>query len=178
MIPYSFATVTLLVVCFLSDRINSKGPALFICMATSSIGFIILMTTNNKVALIAGTCFVTSGLYPGIILTVSWITINHSGYTKRSTAWAMAQITGQGLSIIGTQVYRNPPRYLAGHGTLLGFFSLALCSIVCNYLWMRKENRKRDARAEEVQRLGTNGELAAKGVDKLYDFHPDFRYIL
>ena len=178
MIPYAFATVTLMTVCFLSDRINSKGPILFICMSTSAIGFIILMITTNKVALIAGTCFVTSGLYPGIILTVSWITINHGGYTKRSTAWAMAQITGQGLSIIGTQVYRHPPRYLAGHGTLLAFFSLALCAIVCYYLWMRRENRKRDDRTAELLRTGTKDELAEKSADELLDFHPEFRYIL
>jgi hypothetical protein len=178
MIPYEFATVTLLAVCFISDSINTKGPILFLCMATSSAGFIILMTTTNKVALIAGTCFVTSGLYPGVILTVSWITINHSGYTKRSTAWAMAQITGQGLSIIGTQVYRHPPRYLSGHGTLLAFFSLALFSIVCNYLWMRKENRNRDTRAEEFRTLGTKDVDAEKSVNELLDFHPDFRYIL
>jgi hypothetical protein len=177
-IPYAFATVTLLAVCFLSDRINTKGPILFACMATSSVRFIILLTTTNKIALIAGTCFVTSGLYPRIILTVSWITINHSGYTKRSTAWAMAQITGQGLSIIGTQVYRHPPRYLSGHGTLLAFFLLALCSIVCNYLWMRRENRTKDSRAEEFRTLGTKDQEAEKSVDELLDFHPDFRYIL
>jgi MFS family permease len=178
MIPYAFATVTLLAVCFISDRINTKGPILFICMATSATGLIILMATTNKVALIAGTCFVTAGLYPGVILTVSWITINHSGYTKRSTAWAIAQITGQGLSIIGTQVYRHPPRYLSGHGTVLAFFILALCSIVCNYLWMRRENTKRDARAEEFRTLGTNDIEAEKSTSDLLDFHPNFRYIL
>ncbi|KUJ17697.1 MFS general substrate transporter [Mollisia scopiformis] len=178
MIPYAFATVSLLTVCFLSDRINSKGPILFICMATSSVGYIILMATTNKVALIAGTCFVASGLYPAVILTVSWITINHGGYTKRSTAWAMAQITGQGLSIIGTQVYRTPPRYLAGHGTLLGFFCLALVSIVCNWFWMRRENHRKDARAEEFRAAGTKDEEAEKSMDELLDKHPSFKYIL
>jgi hypothetical protein len=53
---------------------------------------------DYKVALIASIYFVTSGLYLGIILTVSWIAINYYGYTKQGTAWAMAQITGQGLS--------------------------------------------------------------------------------
>jgi hypothetical protein len=130
MIPYAFATVTLWAVCTMSDRISSKGPVLFLCMSTSAIGFIILMTTTNRVALIAGTCFVTSGLYPGIILTGSWITINHSGYTKRSTAWAMAQLTDQGLSIIGTQVYRNPPRFLSGWHTSGVFYP----SIVLDWL--------------------------------------------
>jgi hypothetical protein len=178
MIPYAFATVTLLTVCFLSDSLNTKGPVLFACMACSSIGFIILMTTTNKVALMAGTCFVASGLYPGIILTVSWVTINHSGYTKRSTAFAMAQITGQGLSIIGTQVYRHPPRYLAGHGTLLAFFTLAEVSIVCNYLWMRRENRIKDSVAAECIRTGEADKEAVKSMDELLDKHPDFRYIL
>ncbi|PVH70658.1 hypothetical protein DL98DRAFT_540666 [Cadophora sp. DSE1049] len=53
------------------------------------------------------TCLVTSSLYPGVILTVSWITINHGGCTKQSTGWAMAQIIGQGLSIIETQIRRE-----------------------------------------------------------------------
>jgi hypothetical protein len=178
MIPYAFATVTLLSVCFISDRLNSKGPVLFFAMSTTAVGYIILITTTNRIALIAGTCFVASGLYPSIILTVSWITINHGGYTKRSTAFAMAQITGQGLSIMGTQIYRHPPRYIAGHGTLLGFFALALCSIVCNYLWMRRENRRRDARAAEATQDQATAELDESKIEELYDFHPEFRYIL
>lgn len=178
MIPYAFATVSLLAVCFFSDHINTKGPVLFACVATSAAGYILLIATTNKVALIAGTCLVSAGLYPGIILTVAWITINHGGYTKRSTAFAMAQISGQSCSIIGTQVYRNPPRYIAGHATLLGFFCLALCAIVCNWFWMRRENRRRDERAEEFRRTGTKDAEAEKSVDELLDYHPEFRYIL
>lgn len=178
MIPYAFGTVTLLGVCLYSDRLNSKGPFLFLCMATSAIGYVILIATTNPVALIAGTCFVAAGLYPSVILTVSWITINHGGYTKRATAFAMAQITSQGLSIMGTQIYRNPPRYIAGHGTLLGFFCLALCAITCNFLWMRRENRKRDALAQEFVAAGTKNPDSEKKTDELFDYHPDFRYIL
>ncbi|RDW65994.1 hypothetical protein BP6252_09629 [Coleophoma cylindrospora] len=177
-IPYAFATITLLAVCIVSDRFDTKGPLLLLCLATSSIGFIILLSTTNRIALIAGTCFVASGLYPGIILTVSWVTINHGGYTKRSTAWAMAQITGQGLSIIGTQVYRHPPRFLAGHGCLLGFFIAAMLATVANWWYMRRENRKRDHRADEFRTRGVKDEKAEKSADELLDWHPDFRYIL
>lgn len=178
MIPYAFVTVSLLLVCFLSDRINSKGPVLFISIATSVVGYIILVTTTNKVALIAGTCFIASGLYPSVILTVPWITINHGGYTKQSTAVAMAQITGQGLSMIGTQIYRTPPRYLAGHGTMLDFFSLGLVSIVCNWFWMRRENIRKYIKAEEFRTTGRKDAEAEKSMDELLDKHPDFRYIL
>ena len=90
----------------------------------------------------------------------------------------MAQITGQGLSIVGTQVYRHPPRYLAGHGTLLGFFVLGLSATVGNWWWMRRENAKRDSVADECARTGTKDERAEIGEEELLDWHPEFRYIL
>lgn len=132
MIPYFIATFTLLGVCAYSDRINTKGPAILLCLATSAVGYIVLMTTTNRVALMVGACLVTSGLYPTVILTGAWILINHGGYTKRSTAWAMAQIAAQSCGIIGTQVYRRPPRFLTGHGVLLGFLVMAMCATVAN----------------------------------------------
>jgi hypothetical protein len=136
------------------------------------------MSTTNRIALIAGTCFVTSGLYPSIILTVSWITINHGGYTKRSTAWAMAQIMGQGWSIIGTQIYRNPPRFIAGHATLLGFFCLAMVATVANYFYMARENRLKDERAQKFRQEGRTDPDSEKGLEEVFDYHPDFKYIL
>lgn len=79
---------------------------------------------------------------------------------------------------MGTQIYRKPPRFIAGHATLLGFFALALLSIVCNYLWMQRENRKRDAVAAQNTQEQARPELDEKALEELYDFHPDFRYIL
>jgi hypothetical protein len=90
----------------------------------------------------------------------------------------MAQITGQGFSIIGTQVYRKAPRFLAGHGTLLGLFTLAEVAVAANYWWMRRENRKKEALALERARLGANDDDMGKSMEELLDKHPDFRYIL
>jgi MFS family permease len=178
MIPYAFATVTLLSMCIISDRLNSKGPVLIICLSTTMIGYILLMTNTNKVALIAGTCFVTSGLYPGIMICASWITINHGGYSKRATAFAFAQIVGQCLSIIGTQVYRKPPRFLAGHGTLLAFYCAAFAATFINYFYMKRQNKKKEAVAAEWAARGLPNPDSAKSYEELYDYHPDFRYIL
>ena len=69
---------------------------------------------------------------------------------------------------MGTQVYRHPPRYLAGHGCLLAFFMLAMAATAVNWWWMRRENGRRDANTEEE----------GKGEDELLDWHPSFRYIL
>lgn len=178
MIPYGVATVSLVTVCLLSDRINSKGPVLLLCLATSGIGYIILMATTNKVALIAGACLVTLGIFPGGILNVAWININHGGYTKRSTAWAMAQVTGNACGIVGTQVYRDPPRFLAGHGTLLGSLVLAIGATVTNYLWMKTANRKKEESAMKWRNEGRENPNRNKTYEELLDYHPDFKYIL
>ncbi|OCK99096.1 MFS general substrate transporter [Cenococcum geophilum 1.58] len=178
MIPYGVATVSLVTVCLLSDRVNSKGPVLLLCLATSGIGYIILMATTNKVALIAGACLVTLGIFPGGILNVAWININHGGYTKRSTAWAMAQVTGNACGIVGTQVYRDPPRFLAGHGTLLGSLVLAIGATVTNYLWMKTANRKKEESVMKWRNEGRENPNRNKTYEELLDYHPDFKYIL
>jgi hypothetical protein len=178
MIPYSFATVSLLGMCILSDRLNSKGLVLIACLSTSVIGYILLMSTTNTVALVAATCFVTSGLYPSIMICASWISLNHGGFSKRATALAFAQIVGQCLSIIGTQVYRHPPRYISGHGTLLAFFSLAIVASISNYFYMKSQNRKKEAVAAEWAERGISNPDSSKSFDELFDYHPDFRYVL
>ena len=143
-IPYGVATISLVTLCPLSDRINSKGPVLLFCLGTSSIGYIILMATTNKAALIIGTCLVALGIYPAGVLNATWININHGGYTKRSTAWAMAQIVGNTCGIVGTQVYRDPPRFLTGHGTLLAFLVLAMVTTMTHYIWMKTANKSKE----------------------------------
>ncbi|KAH0536475.1 hypothetical protein FGG08_006656 [Glutinoglossum americanum] len=117
-------------------------------------------------------------LYPGAILNVVWININHGGYTKRSTAWAMAQVTGNSYGIIGTQVYRHPPRFLVGHGTLLGSLALAMGAVVANYLWMRNENRKKEEVAMWWRDQGQENPDKERTFEELLDYHPDFKYFL
>ena len=104
-ISYACATVTLIVICILSDRINVKGALLVGTLCTSCIGYIILLSIPNSssaVAKIIATCLITSGLYPSVVLAATWLGINTAGFTKRGTTWAMAEIVGQCVSILGT----------------------------------------------------------------------------
>jgi hypothetical protein len=43
---------------------------------------------------------------------------------------------------------------------------------------MRRENRRRDARAAEATQDQATTELDESKIEELYDFHPEFRYIL
>ena len=181
-IPYSFAIVSTPILCYISDKTRMRAIPMIFCLLTSIVGFIILLSTVNKVALIAGCCFVATGAYPAIGIGASWISTIHGGYTKRSTAFGISQIFVQGYSIIGTQVYDSPPRFYKGHGVLLGLYCLALLSCVILYIWCKKMNRERDDIAitlqNEQEKAGTEVEVVQikPSFEDLCDYHPDWRY--
>ena len=114
MIPYACAFIAFIVVGIASDPLNKKGPFLVGTISTAIVGYIIVMTDVSNPVKIFATCLITSGLYPSVILLVPWLSINTAGFTKRGTTWAMAEIGGQCLSIMGTHVYDDPPAYHSG----------------------------------------------------------------
>jgi hypothetical protein len=141
-------------------------------------GFVLLLATTNKVALMAGTCFVASGAYAGVILGATWNIVNQGGYTKRAVASACSQIFIQCYSIISTQIYKQPPRFFLGHSVLLGLVSLGLLAAVANLLIMKKRNRDRDAKgAVFAQRDEVDPDMA-KSYEELCDYHPGYRYVM
>ena len=175
-IPYSFAIVSTPTFCYISDRLGKKAMPMVFCLVTTIIGLLMLLATTNKVALIAGCCFITTGAYPAIGIGASWITSMHGGYSKRSTAFGVCQIFIQGYSIIGTQVYKKPPRFYTGHGVLLGLTILALICTLVLYFWLKKQNRERDAAAESRKDNGEPDLSLYKSFEELYDYHPNWRY--
>jgi hypothetical protein len=178
MIPYAFATCSTPAVCILSDRMNRKGLPLLLCLATSIIGLIILLTTSSVPVKVVGCCFVSTGAYPGVVLAANFTVSNHGGYTKRCTAWAVAQVFIQCYSIISTQIYIHPPHFYLGHGVLLALNAVGAIATLVMYFIMKKANKDRDSlvvsQAAEW-RIDADNE---KSYEELCDFHPLFRYHL
>jgi MFS family permease len=173
-IPYAFGLTTLIIASYISDRFRCKAFILLICMSISITGFILLLLTTNTVALVAGACFVLAGAYPALAVSVAWLYSFHGGFTKRAFAAWFAQIFIQGESIIATQVYDSPPRYFKGHGIALGFYVLAVTSVLVLYVLLRNANAERDRKAQEQAGAG----LDENTFEDLCDFHPDWRYAL
>lgn len=178
MIPYAFGLVALVSVAFLSDHLNHKAWVAFGCLCTSIVGFVILLATTNKVALVAGACFVLAGAYPGLVVTVAWGLTMHGGFTKRATQIWILQIMIQCESIIATQVYNKPPRFFKGHGVALGFYMLAAASVVVLYFIVTRANAERDRRALEFRQRGEADPKSQQTIEDLCDFHPDYRYAI
>lgn len=178
MIPYAFGFFALVMMSFVSDYLNHRAFIIFGSYAVTILGFIILLTTTNKVALMAGLCFVLAGVYPGTIVSVAWTVTFHGGFTKRATAIWASQIFIQGYSIIATEVYTTPPRFYKGHGVGLALCCTAMISTLALYVIMARANRERDRRAQELEATGEVDEMAEKTFEDLCDFHPAWRYAL
>lgn len=50
----------------------------------------------------------------------------NTGYTKRELSIWVLQISIQGYGITASQIYRTPPRYLMGHGIVIGLYLLVI----------------------------------------------------
>jgi Mg2+/citrate symporter len=132
----------------------------------------------SQAANIAGACLVASGLYPSVILLGAWITINTGGYTKRATNWAMAEIIGQLLSVLGAYIYDKPPRFIKGHCVTLALLSIGMLNCVYLMWWMHRANSKKDAEVEKCQREGRTHPHTNLSLEEAQDLHVHFRYIL
>ncbi len=126
-IPYAVAFVSLLSLAYLSDRVNLKGPFIIGCLATASLGYILLLTVSSTGAKIFATCCVVGGVYPGVVLATVWLGINTAGFTKRGTVWSMAEMVAQAFSIMGTNVYKSSSTsHSKGHWVTLAFLLAAM----------------------------------------------------
>ena len=178
MIPYAFGFVSQTTISYIADRINRKGIVTVICLSITSIGFIILLSTTNKVAQLAGCCFVTTGAYPGLAIAAAWMLSFHGGFTKRATAIWVCQIFVQAYSIISTQVYRDPPRFFLGHGLALGLYVLAIACTMILLVMLTRANKAKDLIRAECEAIGESVPAMEIDFEELCDFHPSYRYPL
>lgn len=140
------------------------------------LGYIFLLSTTQVGIRYTGSILVACGIYPIIPLTLSWVSNNQLGHTKRGVAIAMTSMIAQCFSMLGTQIYRTEdgPRYIKGHTICVVFLCLAgFSACILRYLLVR-ENEKRDRNYGVPE----SSDLSKFDLDGVYDKHPQFRYAL
>lgn len=177
-IPYACAFVCLITVCYISDRFNVKFIPIICLLATTLIGYIVLVSVASTSARIVGACLVVSGAYPTVVLIVTWIGINTAGFTKRAATWSVAEICSNSVAIMGPHVYTDPPRFIKGHSILIAFTCLSMLMAICAYSYMAHENRRRDRVERDFQERGERHPDMDKSLEDLCDRHVAFRYTL
>ncbi len=177
-IPYACAFVSMVTIGYLSDHFRKKSTFILGCLSLCATGLIILMATTGKEVGVFAACLLVMGAYPSAVLQMAWIQINFCGNTKRAMSWAVAMIFGQGLSMAGAQIYTTPPRFFKGHGILLGFVVIAMCSTVAARLTMAKANKRRDEELREYEQRGEAHPDQAKSYEETCDYHVAFKYTI
>jgi len=142
----------------------------------SIVGYAILMISqNNHVKYFA--CFVVAaGIYPNVPQGVAWNGNNIGGSIKRGVGIAMHVGFGNLGGILASFVYRDDgPRFLSGHGLLLGLvtMSMVLCIFMRSYLI--RENARRDREYKKPDEY-TVAEMVRDR--EMGDDAPYFRYVV
>lgn len=136
-----------------------------------------------------------SGVYPGVLSLIAWISNNLSPTWKRAVGMAMMITLGNIGGIVGSNIYyaREAPNYWSGYGTSLAFLLAAIASTFVLRWSYASDNRRRDAMSpEEIREKYTEGEsreipemneheltkCAAEELRALGDRSPLYRYVL
>jgi len=82
-IIYACAFVGILFWSRLADKTNARGLCLVASSFTGTVGYALLIGVTNNKARMAATGLVAFGLYPNVVLTLTWMAMSIAGYTKR-----------------------------------------------------------------------------------------------
>jgi nitrate/nitrite transporter NarK len=144
--PYAAAAILTITVGFVADRTRKRGLCNIIVSVLGVIGFIMLISTERPAVQYAGTFLGALGIYPCIANTISWASNNFEGVYRRGVALGIIIGWGNLNGVVASNIYRNKdkPRYLPGHGTVIGYMGLFLFGgSIVTHLYLRAENKKR-----------------------------------
>ncbi|KIW34299.1 uncharacterized protein PV07_01086 [Cladophialophora immunda] len=155
-----------------SDRLQQRAHVLLACFVSMGMGWLILICSKSQHLSFAGCFFIGIGTYPSIIIGQVWLNNNTPGFTKRAAALGVLGTVGQCFSIIGTQVYSDPPRYYRGNGFAFGASVVGGIATIALFFDLRNENAKkrRDADTDFAR------SQRSLGIEDIGNQHPDFYY--
>ncbi|RXK35094.1 hypothetical protein M231_07646 [Tremella mesenterica] len=170
--PYILAFILAVTTAYYSDKLSIRGYFIAIANLIGAVGYIVIAFAGPTGARYFATYITVIGVYVGQPLMFSWCAANASSDSKRAVSLVIFLMTGQCGSILGSNVYNDPPRYHKGNGVCAGglFADCVLCITGVAYLKWR--NHKKDLKYgkpdPDAQIIPTED-----GTD-----HPAFRYVL
>lgn len=173
--PYAAAAVLTVTIGFLADRWRMRGPFNIGFSLLGILGFAMIISSSSAHVKYAGVFLAAGGIYPCIANTIVWAGNNVEGVFKRGVVMGVLIGWGNLNGIMSSNIYRaqDKPKYLLGHGMILGYLVVFLFGGSVFTWWkLGREN--------EARRRGERDYLAKPGasVHDLGDMRPDFFYTL
>lgn len=138
---YGFATVTILVGCFLADRIKSIWPVLAGLAGFGFIFFIAVICVDHGMTRYALSVFAFGSIYGCSPLVKTWIShVLPFPAEKRAIAIALINALGNGASIYGSWLWPKDdlPRYTMGFAVTTAWMG-ALCVCTVGFAFLFKK---------------------------------------
>ena len=82
-VVYASAFVGTIVFSRIADKTNARGATLAASSFVATLGYALLLGLTGTKARMFGTCVVAFGVYPNIVLNLSWLAMSVPGFTKR-----------------------------------------------------------------------------------------------
>lgn len=173
--PYVIAFLTILLICWLSDRFALRGPFIVLCSVVAAVGFILQATTTGVVPRYIGV-FLSIQIFIGVPLTLAWVASIHSTESKRAGANVIMYTIGQCGPLLGTNVFpeSEKPYYRKGMWISAAMCLMSGCLAVLLSVILIAENKKME-REGTIPRKGE--EQVEHSVPEGQKNMPRYRYI-
>ncbi|KAF0353644.1 MFS general substrate transporter [Gigaspora margarita] len=160
----------------LSGRYKVYGPYLIFNLLISMMGYILLIVPSDTTSLkYIGACIAGLGIFACIPTSLTWLTSNLAGDSKRAVGSAMMIAWGNIGGVVSGQLYRSSdaPAYKTGHSVALSLLAVAVILSIIQYYLLNRANKYKLKDPERFLK-GLNEEE----VMNLGDLHPSFIYSL
>ncbi|OAX38186.1 MFS general substrate transporter [Rhizopogon vinicolor AM-OR11-026] len=147
--PYVASCLAAIIVGIYSDKYNLRGPYIIGGASVSLVGFILLYCSSRPGPSYIGVCLAATGTYAPVAVIIAWVGSNAGGDVRRGVALAM--VMGLGTfegTVCSCFIYVDPPRFHIGHGTIMGFLSLAISTTLFTMWNFNRLNKKKEAQCQ------------------------------
>lgn len=174
--PFIFGCISSIIIAKLSGRYKVYGPYLIFNLLISMMGYILLIVPSDTTSLkYIGACIAGLGIFACIPTSLTWLTSNLAGDSKRAVGSAMMIAWGNIGGVVSGQLYRSSdaPAYKTGHSVALSLLAVAVILSIIQYYLLNRANKYKLKDPERFLK-GLNEEE----VMNLGDLHPSFIYSL
>ena len=175
--PYVMAFIATVITAYVSDRFQMRGITAAGAGLIALAGSVIMYKGRGFGVRYAGICLLVTGAYSNAPSLLTWLPNNTAGYTRRATAVAMMAIMTSCGGMVSMWIYptSSAPYFAFGAKFNIALICIMEVLIVVLILWLRRLNRLKEERPEELLR-GVENLNEEEQFNILGDRHPKYKY--
>lgn len=144
--PYVLAFIMSITLCWVTDRLQIRGPICTLLLIIGSIGYLMLATLRSTAARYVAIWLVVNGLFPFIPILYMWLMDNQASESKKGLGLVIFATIGQCGPMLGTHLFpaQEKPYYVKGTAVsaALLLFGVIVSAAASFRFW--SINRRRD----------------------------------